>query len=161
MSNVTLTIGKSDVQFTFEDGTVLLGKSIDGQFPDWKRVIPATTERVLFSAQRLSNALAMMSAAIDDKEKESMMKSKVEVVMSKTTTALRRGDSGLCEIESESTSDKPFEVAFNIGYLIAATATIGAVSEEVVVGYGPNSTAITLKPKDKEYPLAVVMPLRV
>lgn len=41
-----------------------------------------------------------------------------------------------------------------------AVATIRSTSEEAVIGYSPAATAITMRPKDKDYPLTVVMPLR-
>ena len=73
----------------------------------------------------------------------------------------RRGDSGLCEIESVSSSDVPFDLAFNINYLMDAVGTIRATKEDVVIGYATTANAITVRPKGKEYPLIVVMPLRV
>lgn len=158
--NVTLTLGTKNVQFTFEDGTVLFGNSLDGQFPAWKNVIPASTERVTVSTDRLAASLTMLAAAPDDKAKQDVMKNKVEISFTKATTTLRRGDAGLCELDSVSSSDAPHELAFNINYLSDAVATIRSTSEEAVIGYSPNATAITMRPKDKDYPLTVVMPLR-
>ncbi|WP_126447948.1 DNA polymerase III subunit beta [Sulfuricystis multivorans] len=159
--NVTLTLGSKNVQFTFEDGTVLFGNSVDGQFPAWKNVIPASTERVIVSADRLAASLTMLAAAQDDKAKQDVMKTKVEISFTKATTTLRRGDAGLCELDSVSSSDVPHELAFNINYLSDAVATIRSTSEEAVIGYSPSATAITIRPKGKDYPLTVVMPIRV
>jgi DNA polymerase-3 subunit beta len=159
--NVTLTLGAKNVQFTFEDGAVLLGNSVDGQYPNWRTVIPSTTEVVTVSTDRIGDALAMIAATSDDKEKQDAMKTKVELHITKTMTTLRRGDTGLCEVESESSSDAPFDLAFNIHYLLDAVSTIRATCEEVKIGYSASASAITMRPKDKEYPLSVVMPLRV
>lgn len=157
---VTLTIGAKNVQFTFEDGTVLFGNSVDGQYPNWRNVIPACTERVTVSADRLAASLTMLAAAPDDKAKQDVMKHKVDVNFTKATTTLRRGEAGLCEVDSVSSSDAPYELPFNINYLTDAVATIRSAGEEVVVGYSPTATAITMRPADKDYPLTVVMPLR-
>jgi DNA polymerase-3 subunit beta len=159
--NITLTLGAQDIQFNFEDGTVLLGKAVDGKYPNWRGAIPSTTERVTVSAVRLSNALAMIAAIPADKEKQEAMKNKVEIHFTKTTTTLRRGESGVCEMESQSSSDAPLDLAFNIDYLVDAVSIVGTSSADVVIGYSATATAITMQPKDKEYPLAVVMPLRV
>ena len=158
---VTLTLGAKNIQFTFEGGAVLLGNSVDGAYPNWRGVIPTTAEQVSVSADRLANALAMIDATTDSNEKQDAMKSKVELHFAKTTTTLRRGDSGLCEIESVSSSDVPFDLAFNINYLMDAVGTIRATKEDVVIGYATTANAITVRPKGKEYPLIVVMPLRV
>ena len=158
--SVTLTLGSKNVQFLFADGAVLLGNAVDGTYPNWRSVIPATTERVTISADRLSNSLAMIAATSDDNEKQTAMKCKVEIAFTKATTTLRRGDTGLCELESLSSTDAPAELAFNITYLSDAVSMIRSISDEASIGYSPSAAAITMRPKDKDYPLAVVMPLR-
>ena len=159
--NVTLTLGPKNIQFTFDNGAVLLGTAIDGTYPNWRSVLPSTNEKVTVSTDRFANALQMLAATSDDKEKADAMKTKVEMNFTKTTTTLRRGESGLCELESESSTDKPFELAFNIHYLMDAISTMRSVCDEAVISYSATATAITMRPKDKEYPLSVVMPLRV
>ena len=158
--SVTLTLGSKNVQFTFADGAVLLGTAVDGSYPNWRGVIPKTTERVTASTDRLADSLAMIAASSDEKEKQAAMKCKVELCITKTTTTLRRGDTGLCEMESESSTDVPAELAFNITYLTDAVSMVRAVSDEVSIGFTPSGAAITMRPKDRDYPLAVVMPLR-
>ncbi len=157
---VTLTLGSKNVQFLFADGAVLLGNAVDGTYPNWRSVIPATTERVTISADRLANSLAMIAATSDDNEKQTAMKCKVEIAFTKTTTTLRRGDTGLCELESTSSTDAPAELAFNIAYLSDAVSMIRSIGDDASIGYSASASAITMRPKDKEYPLAVVMPLR-
>ena len=158
--SVTLTLGSKNVQFLFADGAVLLGNAVDGTYPNWRSVIPATTERVTISADRLSNSLAMIAATSDDNEKQTAMKCKVEIAFTKSTTTLRRGDTGLCELESTSSTDAPAELAFNITYLSDAVSMIRVISADASIGYSASASAITMRPKDKDYPLAVVMPLR-
>ena len=46
-------------------------------------------------------------------------------------------------------------------YLMDAIGTMRGVCDEAAIAYAPSATAITMRPKDKEYPLTVVMPLRV
>ena len=158
--SVTLTLGSKNVQFLFADGAVLLGNAVDGTYPNWRSVIPATTERVTISVDRLANSLAMIAATSDDNEKQTAMKCKVEMAFTKATTTLRRGDTGLCELESTSSTDAPAELAFNIAYLSDAVSMIRVMSADASIGYSASASAITMRPKDKDYPLAVVMPLR-
>ncbi|TXT28146.1 MAG: DNA polymerase III subunit beta [Rhodocyclaceae bacterium] len=159
--NVTLTLGPKNIQFTFDNGAVLLGTAVDGTYPNWRGVLPTTNEKVTVSTDRFANALHMLAATSDDREKQDAMKTKVEMSITKTITTLRRGESGLCELESESSTDKPFELAFNIHYLMDAIGTMRGVCDEAIIGYAASATAIAMRPKDKEYPLSVVMPLRV
>lgn len=158
--NIRLTLGAKDVQFTFEDGTVLLGKSIDGTYPNWRGVLPITTEIVKIDAERLSDALAMLSATINDKEQKESIKTKIELLFGKTQLVLHRGDAGRCEVEIESSTDTSLELAFNIGYLIDAVQTVNGTASAITIGYGATASAISIRTGDKPYPLAVVMPLR-
>ena len=158
--NVTMVIGAKDVQFTFEDGTVLFGKSLDGTYPNWRGVLPVTTEVVKVGADRLTAALSMLSATIDDKEKQLTMKAKLELQFGKEQLVLHRGEAGRCEVDVASSTDTPLEMAFNIGFLIDAMQTIGPAADEITISYGASATAISMRPMDKEFPLVVVMPLR-
>ena len=160
--NVTLTLGAKDVQFTFEDGSVLLGKVVDGQFPNWRGVIPSTQYASTMAGDRLSASLTMISASIEEKgEKEkNVLKNKVEVTFGANATTLRRGDAGLSELDAVSTGSAATTLAFNLHYLTDAVGTVGAYAEGVSVGYNAEMSAITMRPQDKEYPLSVVMPMR-
>ena len=160
--NVTLTIGPRNVQFTYADGGVLLGQAIDGQYPTFQSVIPKVTDATALSASRLATALQMIAATSDDKDKQDTKVPKVEVQIAQSTLTIRKGDSGLCELECESSTDKPVDLAFNSRYLMDAVATLREVSDEIVIGFSATSavSAITLKPVGKDYPLSVVMPLR-
>jgi DNA polymerase-3 subunit beta len=156
---ITLTLGAKNAQITFADGTVLLGSAIDGQYPNWRRILPNMTARASMSANSIANALAMLNVASEGKTRQGGANS-VEVVIDKAVTTLRKGDAGYCEIESVSTAETVFRTTFNLGYLSDAVATIHALKDELVFGYSPDAAAVTLQPKDREYPLILVMPIR-
>lgn len=158
--SVTLTLGARDVQFTFEDGSVLLGKIVDGAFPNWRGVIPSTSLVSTMACDRLSASLSMIAAASDEKGEKNVLKNKVDVAFGATTTALRRGDAGVSELDASSTGSDTVSLAFNLNYLTDAVGVISASADGLSVGYNAQMSAITIRPQDKEYPLAVVMPMR-
>lgn len=157
---VTLTLGARDVQFTFEDGAVLLGKSIDGNFPNWKAVVPATSHKSVMSCERLLASLTMVAASIDNKGDKDILKHCIEVAFAPATTTMRRGEDGHSEIDAVSTGTDTDTLSFNLHYLTDAVGIVSASSEGVAVGYNSTMSAITIRPQDAEYPLAVVMPMR-
>lgn len=158
--NVTLILGNKDVQFTFSDNSVLLANAIEGKYPDWRGVLPVTTEQVVVSSARMMDALAMLAATNDAAaDKPTTKIHVVDLDFTKTMTTLRRGESGLCEIESTSTSDAPFGLAFNLGYLTDAVH-LHSDSAELRIGYAPTVGSIAVLPKDKEFPVSVVMRYR-
>ena len=156
---VTLTLGARDVQFTFEDGAVLLGKAIDGNFPNWQAVIPATSHKSVMSCERLSSSLTMIAASIDKGDKD-ILKHCIEVAFGPTMTALNRGEDGHSEIDAVADGTGTASLSFNLHYLTDAVGIVSASSEGVSVGYNDTMTAITIRPQNAEYPLAVVMPMR-
>ncbi len=158
--NVTLTVGSKDVQITFADATVLLCKGMDGSFPNWRGVIPKPEQHTTIESQRLTSALSMMAVTIEDNPSDKLLKHKVEVSFAPNVTTLQRGDSGVVDMESTSSAKEVCKLAFNIDYLRDAATSIGANAEQLQIGFTPNSSAITVRPKDKDYPLAVVMSLR-
>lgn len=159
--NVTLTLGATNLQMQFEDGSVLFGNGIDGKYPNFEAVVPTTANRSTVSIDRIANALTMLSAAPESKEVPAAMRNKMELTFGKNAMVLQRGEDGLCEIESECSDNTKAEFAFNIHYLSDAVATIRAHSEEAEIGFSDQATgAITLRPKGAAFPLCVVMPMR-
>lgn len=163
---VKLTIGASDFQLTFADSTVLLGKSIAASYPDWKRVIPKTSFSFCMNTERFSDSLSMIAAmntkTSTDKDKKSGMADKIELVIAENMLTIQKGDSARCEIDTVSESAESADMNINIAYLSDAAAIMRGKIADIRVGYSSNSapTPITLRPKDCDYPLAVVMPMR-
>lgn len=160
---VKLTLGASDFQLTFEDNTALLGKSIvGGAFPDWTRVIPKPEHSFSIKSALLSDSLSMVSAMIDAADKKDGMAEKIELVIAENLLTIQKGDNARCEADTQSSSTVGSEVNINISYLTDAAAILRGKFEDVRFGYSGSSqtTPITLRPKDSEWPVAVVMPMR-
>ena len=160
---VKLTLGPSDFQLSLSDGTVLMGKSIDGQFCDWKRVIPTPTFSFHVKTDRLTDSLSMVSAILSAADKKDGSADSIELLIAPNVLTIQKGDKARCEVDIESGSGDEAGVFLNISYLSDATAIMktGKVAE-VRIGYSSTGTptALTIRPKDRDYPLAVVMPMR-
>jgi len=155
---VRLTINDKTVQFAFTDGTVLLGKAIDGKYPDWRAILPELKESIHVDATPLANALSMLSVTNDPTAKAGS----VPTVALKTTGGaihLQRGENGYCEVESTCT-EKLLEADFCLNYLADAVSAISTASEAIQIAHKGNDSAIRLSAKEKEYPFILVMPRR-
>lgn len=159
--NVKFTFGTNDAQFTFDDGSVLVGKGIGGIYPDWRRVIPNKNSVSVADAEKVREGLAMVEAIIEDGGKKDSNVRAVEVTFDKALLTIRKGDAARCEIEAESTGAEAVTAGFNIGYLRDALTTIASVSSKVQFGFSDHTSSIAVRPVDGEYPLAVVMPMRL
>ena len=159
--DVKLTLGASDIQLTFGDGTVLLGKSIDGSFPDWKRVIPSGGNTATLDPKRLRDGLAMVDAMIEDGGKKDMKGRCIEVTFDKGSVTLQRTDSARCEVDAVSEVEAPVTIGVNINYLADAVSAIGEGAEGISLSFTDLQKPITVRLQGAEYPLVVVMPMRV
>jgi DNA polymerase-3 subunit beta len=159
--NVTLTLCARNVQFSFDDGTMLFAKSVDAAYPNWRNVIPACTECASLSATRMAAALTMLATTAVGNEKQAVLKDRLDIDISGGVAILRRGEIGVCEIECASSANASHKVSVNLNFLADAVTTLQPSADEVVIGYSANVSAFTLRPKDKDYPLCVLMPLRI
>ena len=159
---VKLTIGASDFQLSFPDSTVLLCKSIVGAFPDWRKVIPKPERDFVMETQRLSDSLSMITAMNDAADTKNGLRDKVELVVAHKLLTIQKGDAARCEVDTGSDCTDSTEFNVNITYLTDAAAIMRGKFDEIRIGYSASApmTPITLRPKDADYPLAVVMPMR-
>lgn len=160
--DATLTLGPRDAQFALPDGQLLYGKALDGQFPDWQRAVPTHQDHASVTTAQLRAAMGMIGAVLDAGEaKTGGGLHGVEVVFGNGQMTVRAGENGTCEIVAEGTGQADHAVTFNAAYLRDAVESLGTV-EKVRFGYTTGEYgSITVQPEGGDYPLSVVMPLRV
>jgi DNA polymerase-3 subunit beta len=156
--DVKVALGSADAQFSFSDGTVLIARSVDGKYPDYERAIPQTTTTTTVNAQRFSEALGLIDATT---ESEGKLARGVKMSFDKETLKLTSGEQSRCEIDADCPSPNQQELSFNIELLRSSVATIAATGERMRVCYPETQNVICLRPIDADYPLSVVMGLRL
>jgi DNA polymerase-3 subunit beta len=145
---VAVRSGANGVRFTFEDGTVVTSKAIDGSFPDYQRIVPRgndkqaridrrALEQVLRGAPRpkRGEALAVVRLAFED--------GAVEVSGAGVSARLA------CEWK-----DEPFTISFQAAFLRDAIAVLG---DEVCMAMA-DSLEPALLSSGGAFPQIVVMP---
>ncbi|WP_225899742.1 DNA polymerase III subunit beta [Croceicoccus gelatinilyticus] len=142
----------------------IVAKSIDGTFPDYARVIPASTVReATLPRGALSEAARRISALSEEKSRA------LKLALSADAVTLRAAVPGLgsaeealaCRYEGEG-----FEIGFNVDYLRTALGAIAA--DDVVVGFVQDSVGpVTVRASGGDDDdsssrlLQVLMPMRV
>lgn len=157
---VKLVIGPADLQIAFEDGTLLFAKGIEGQFPPWDRVIPAAAQTATVDVDRLGAGLAMIEAMIEDGGKKDAGGRGVEITFGKGVITAQKGEAARTEIEAACEAE-PVTIGLNISYLRDAVSAIGGGTEGLTFGFSTSLNSISVRPQGAEYPLAVVMPMRL
>lgn len=153
---LNITIAENQVRFAF--GTVVLvSKLIDGKFPDYERVVPATLRNHM-KVDRLILMQAMNRAAILSNEKFRG----IRIVLADNSLKLIAANAEQEEAEEEIEVDyqgEPIDVGFNVGYLLDVLNNVHI--DEVQWSFNDaNSSALITVPGNDRFKY-VVMPMRI
>jgi DNA polymerase-3 subunit beta len=153
---LNITMAENQVRFAF--GTVVLvSKLIDGKFPDYERVVPATLRNHM-KVDRLILMQAMNRAAILSNEKFRG----IRIVLADNSLKLIAANAEQEEAEEEIEVDyqgEPIDVGFNVGYLLDVLNNVHI--DEVQWSFNDaNSSALITVPGNDRFKY-VVMPMRI
>ena len=152
--NITLT--SNQVRFSF-GSVVLVSKLIDGKFPDYERVVPATLKNHM-TVGRQTLMQAMQRAAILTNEKFRGVRVVLSENSLKLIAANAEQEEAVEEIEVDYTGDV-IDVGFNVGYLLDVLNNIH--TEEIQWSFNDaNSSALITVPGNDRFKY-VVMPMRI
>ncbi|HPA37268.1 MAG TPA: DNA polymerase III subunit beta [Phenylobacterium sp.] len=153
---VDLQVSAQKVRFEF-GGAALTSKVIDGNFPDYVRVIPRDNDRVMMVDNKLF-AKAVDRVATISAEKSRSVRMAIEPGRIILTVRNMEAGQAVEELEVDYGGES-FELSFNARYLLDVTDQIGGELAEFRFG-GPNDPALVLDPTDPDVRY-VLMPLRV
>ena len=154
--NVELALSPQKVRFEL-NGAALTSKVIDGNFPDYARVIPKDNTRIVRIDAKLF-AKAVDRVATISAEKSRSVRMAIEPGRAVLTVRNMEAGQAVEELEIDYDGD-PFELSFNARYLMDITDQISGASAELRFG-GPNDPALVLDPGDADVQY-ILMPLRV
>jgi DNA polymerase-3 subunit beta len=154
--SVELALSPQKVRFEL-NGAALTSKVIDGNFPDYARVIPKDNNRIVRVDATLF-AKAVDRVATISAEKSRSVRMAIEP--GRVVLTVRNMEAGQAVEELEIDYDgEPFELSFNARYLMDITDQISGEQAELRFG-GPNDPALVLDPGDADVQY-ILMPLRV
>ena len=139
------------------NGLIFTSKLIDGRFPDYERVIPKNSDKVI-QADRETVRQAMVRTSIlsNEKYRGIRLRLKNDTLQSQANNP----EMEEAEEEVEVTYQGPeLEIGFNVSYLLDA---LGAVSEPgVVMELGDPNSSCVIHPQEDQSSLYVIMPMRL
>ncbi len=153
---LTVTLASNQVRFSF-GLVVLVSKVIDGKFPDYERVVPATLRNHL-TVGRQTLVQAMNRAAILTNEKFRGVRVVLGDDSLKLVAANAEQEEAEEELEVQYTGDA-IDVGFNVGYLLDVLNNVH--SNEIQWSFNDaNSSSLITIPGDDRFKY-VVMPMRI
>jgi DNA polymerase-3 subunit beta len=144
---------------TFEFGQMLVAvKPIDGKFPDYRRVIPQSPQKVLtIQRETLRAGLGRVTAISSDR----YMPVALNLTPEKVMLTVRHPDHGASETKLNGTTQytgAALEIGFQGRYLSDALASFG---DDLEIRFGDSAAPVTLRTAGDDSALEVVMPCRI
>jgi len=137
--------------------THLFSNLIDGQFPDYRRVIPeAQKYRAVVERRSLEDALRRVSLLVEQKSRKVVF----SLVDGSLTILSRESELGIASEELPCDYEGPeMSLAVNCLYMMEPLREITA--EKVSIEFSDVNKAITLKPLPEEGYLNIIMPMQL
>ena len=157
-SETEINISFSDSRVKFNAGqTQITSKLIDGNFPDYAKVIPSENKNVLKVESLLfSNSIDRVSSIFSDKSRS------VKLMISKNVLKLDANspDTGSASEEIQvDYSGGELIIGFNARYLLDITSQIG--SGEMTILFDDSGAPALINSKNDEQACFVIMPMRI
>lgn len=153
---LNITLASNQVRFAF-GSVVLVSKLIDGKFPDYERVVPASLRNHM-TVGRQTLMQAMQRAAILTNEKFRGIRVVLADNSLKLIAANAEQEEAQEEIEVDYTGE-PIDVGFNVGYLLDVLNNVH--TDEVQWSFNDaNSSALITVPGNDRFKY-VIMPMRI
>jgi DNA polymerase-3 subunit beta len=156
--NSEIMIGFMDNNAVMKKGnTVIVMRLIDGEFPDYTKVIPANnTRKMSANRDKLLHSLRRMSILSSEKFKGI----KLDINPNMIEISSSNPELGEAREEMEvSFSGDPISMRFNAKYLIDVLSVIK--NEEVEINFKDELSPIIMKHTDNNDFMAVIMPMRL
>lgn len=154
----TVSVSLSPTKVRFDvNGVILVSKVIDGQFPDYVRVIPTGNDKVL-RIDKAGFVSALDRVAIVSSERGRAVKLAIDG--SGVNLSVSNADTGSASEEFPAAFDgEPMEVGFNVRYAMDIMGNVSGKDAKVLLADAGSPTLV--KDEADDDVLFVIMPMRV
>jgi len=154
--NIEIDISSNKIIF-YIDKVILISKLIDGNFPDYKRVIPKENKNTL-KVDRLSFSLAVDRVSTITTDKLPVIKLKIMNNMVNLTSVNNENGTATEDINVNYSGDE-MEIGFNSKYILEM---INNLEDEIVIlDFKDSASPVIAKEESNPNLIYVLMPMRV
>ena len=157
-SDTEINVSFSDSRIKFKAGkTILTSKLIDGNFPDYEKVIPSQNKNVLnIDSQLFSESIDRVSTIFSDKSRS------IKLIITNNVLKLDASspDTGFASEEIQvDYIGEDLNIGFNSRYLLDITSQIG--SGEITILFDDDGSPALINSKNDNQACFVIMPMRI
>ena len=154
--NIEIDISSNKIIF-YIDNLILISKLIDGNFPDYNRVIPKNNNYdLLIDRQNLFSAVDRVRKIANEKSPSIKFKLLKNLI---NLSSINNENSTATEDIKANYEGVEIEIGFNARYIMDILDNLE--SKEVTISFNDNSSPILIKEKINTYNVFVLMPMRV
>lgn len=136
---------------------VFTSKLIDGKYPDYAKVIPASQSKTIkVNRETIREALSRTAILSNEKYRG------VRLILGNKTLRISAHNPEQEEAQEEITADysgEVLEIGFNVGYMIEAISALEG--EQIAIGMTDANNSCTIGSPSSKSPLYVIMPMRL
>ena len=153
-----LSMQTSDNKIKFNLGNMkLISKVIDGKFPDYKKVVPATNDKILVVSSKdfISSIERVASVSLDRKEGVKLAINKDSVQLSVNSANSGEGNE---KIKAEFSSEN-LNISFNSKYLIDIASEVE--DSNLKMNLKDSTSPVLIEDKSDKNSYYVIMPMKI
>lgn len=156
-SEVGVSVDDNHIRFEISDSLVISSKLIDGEFPDWNKVIPTNPDKIIVAdTSRMKQGIARASILSNEKYKGVRLALTQNLLHLSGKNAYHEEASDFIEIDY---NGEDLEIGFNGIYLLDA---INVISTKMVqLAFGDSNSSCLITEEDNEDSKFIVMPMRL
>jgi DNA polymerase-3 subunit beta len=155
-SDVNVSFDDNHICFDLGNSVTLISKVIDGEFPDWKNVLPIPDKEITLDTATFKQSITRASILSNEKYKGirlALSKGLLEITAKNT---FQEEAEEILEIEYDAAD---LEIGFNGVYLLDALSIIS--TKNVVIGFTDEESSCLIQEEGNLLDQWVIMPMRV
>lgn len=156
-STVKVSLSKSKIKLETKN-TVIVSKLIDGEYPDYEKVIPPENDKVVkINKKLLAESIDRVSTVATDKHRAI----KLSVTKNTLTLQVNTAEGGFGNEELKIAYDKEdfIEIGFNSRYMLDILSQMS--SNKVMIKFKDGNSPAILQGENEQNALFVLMPVRI
>jgi len=154
---VEVALSKTKMKLKTND-TILISKLIDGEFPNYEKVIPVGNDKIATINKKIfANAIDRVSTVAIDKHRTIKLTIKRDSLLMQVDTT--DGSFGNEEIKIDFPYDEIIEAGFNSRYMLDILAQID--KETTLIKFKDGNSPVIITGEDEKNALFVLMPVRI
>ena len=158
--DIEMFYDKSNNQIVFKIGDIILSsRIIEGSFPDYKKIIPKSSE-IIINVDKIELEKALKLSSIFSRDASNIVKIKIKdqllIVEAESSTSGKQETE--IEIRSEDKIKKDLEIMFNFRFLEEVLKSIESDEVQIKI-LDANTAAIFLDPENSNF-LHLIMPIK-